>query len=336
VGRSNIITFDYELFLGEESGLAYDCIIEPTNKILELFKKEKVKGVFFVDTIYLLRLQEAASTYKLAKIDYDAICKQLLNLANHQQYIYPHLHPHWLDAHYNADTNTWSLTDTSKYRVESLKDETVELLFSQSIQLLYSITGLSNNQIDGYRAGGWSIQPFSKFRKSFLQNGIKYEMSVIPGKHIQSDTLQYDFENAPNKVKYHFEEDVCIEAENGSFTQIPISGYFINKFFLRLNHYYISIKSRIYKTKFKGSTVRTTVTSQKDIYDKQFSRRFVAQFEQLNFIKFVALVFAYTKTKFLHTVSHPKLMTKWDFFYLRLFLFYTKILGSPNTDFKQL
>lgn len=52
-----VITFDYELFLGVDSGTAEKCIIKPVNYILEEFEKYNGKGIFFVDATYLLTLK---------------------------------------------------------------------------------------------------------------------------------------------------------------------------------------------------------------------------------------------------------------------------------------
>jgi hypothetical protein len=52
-----VITFDYELFLGVDSGTAEKCIFKPVNYILEAFEKYNGKGIFFVDTTYLLTLK---------------------------------------------------------------------------------------------------------------------------------------------------------------------------------------------------------------------------------------------------------------------------------------
>lgn len=334
--RSNIFTFDYELFLGEKSGTVNDCIIHPTKKLLEILKRYNVNGVFFIDTIYLIRLKEISKINNNAKIDYDNICNQLKELSNSNQYIFPHLHPHWLDASYQQQTNTWSLTNTSKYRVEVLEDEIIDQLFNDSINLLATITGTNKNEIDGYRAGGWSIQPFIKFKQPFIKHNIQYEFSAIPGKSISSDTLVYNFETAPTKNKYHFEDDICTEVEKGAFIQIPISAYSLNKLFIKLGAYYNMLKNKIFKIQYKGSTVKTILYNSKDIYETKSLKRFVAQFEQLNFLKFIAMLFLYKKSNFLHTVSHPKLMTNWDLFYLKTFLFIDKLTGKANTDFRKI
>ncbi len=49
-----LITFDYELFLGEKSGTVQQCLIDPTDKLLDLLGKYAFKALFFIDTVYIL------------------------------------------------------------------------------------------------------------------------------------------------------------------------------------------------------------------------------------------------------------------------------------------
>lgn len=73
-----LITFDYELFLGERSGSAQECLISPTDIIMESLKKFDLKAYFFVDTVYILKLKEEALKHSLAKADLDRITTQLI------------------------------------------------------------------------------------------------------------------------------------------------------------------------------------------------------------------------------------------------------------------
>ena len=45
-----ILSFDYELFLGNRSGTLNKGLVEPTKKLLGLLKEAGFKGIFFVDT----------------------------------------------------------------------------------------------------------------------------------------------------------------------------------------------------------------------------------------------------------------------------------------------
>ena len=41
------ISFDYELFFGNASGSAQKCILEPTQKLIDIATKHKVPFIFF-------------------------------------------------------------------------------------------------------------------------------------------------------------------------------------------------------------------------------------------------------------------------------------------------
>ena len=50
--KSILLTFDYELFLGPSSGTAQNCIITPTEKILEVLANTKSKAIFFFSNYF--------------------------------------------------------------------------------------------------------------------------------------------------------------------------------------------------------------------------------------------------------------------------------------------
>ena len=52
------ITLDYELFFGPDSGTVENCIIEPTEQLLNIVDPLGVKFVCFVDSGYLLALEK--------------------------------------------------------------------------------------------------------------------------------------------------------------------------------------------------------------------------------------------------------------------------------------
>ena len=60
--KNLLITFDYELFLGRRSGRPLDCILQPTQLLLDKLKLYGAKAVFFVDATYLCRLKEQGKT----------------------------------------------------------------------------------------------------------------------------------------------------------------------------------------------------------------------------------------------------------------------------------
>jgi hypothetical protein len=333
-----LFTFDYELFLGERSGTVQDCMIQPTNRLLSLFKKYNYKALFFVDTVYLLRLKQEAIVHPKAATDLQNIQFQLTEAVKAGHEIHPHIHAHWLDAVYNVDSNDWSLTDTKYYRFAALSVDKQTELFDNSVALIREIiqNAGSKQPVDAYRAGGWSIQPFTAFLPFFKKHGFKHEFSVIPGKYHVSDAHTYDFRNAPVKDTYHFEDDVNKEQPNGSFKEWCISTVSFNNktrwIYFKINSLY---KRLAKKSVYKGRGVKATTAEQGDTYVPQGGMRYVASFEQLN----PYMVWRYTSliknTGYFQFISHPKLIFESDFTMLKSLLARINNIKNIETDFRK-
>src|SRR5689334_22752168 len=110
-----LITFDYELFLGNRSGNVDDCMIEPTRKLMAVMKKYGVRDVFFVDTTFLLRLRSMADTIRICAVDFRNVAGQLCDLVEDGHCVYPRIHPHSLDATNHEPRHQWSLKNTNNY-----------------------------------------------------------------------------------------------------------------------------------------------------------------------------------------------------------------------------
>ncbi|HVA99380.1 MAG TPA: hypothetical protein VNG53_10840, partial [Bacteroidia bacterium] len=229
--KTILFTFDYELFLGERSGTVDKCLIEPTNRLLEILEQYNFKAIFFVDTTYLIRLSEVSKNNEKAFCDFEKIKMQLRKIAEKKHEIFPHIHPHWLDAVYLEEINQWQLKKNDKYRFSSLVVEDKEMLFEKSFFILNEILQQINIgfKIDSYRAGGWCIQPFSDFIPYFEKHKIINEFSVLRGVSNFNDVQYFDFEITPKKNIYRFKDDICIEDSNGKYVQYSISTIKINK-----------------------------------------------------------------------------------------------------------
>lgn len=231
-----VLTFDYELFLGASSGTAQKSIIEPTNAVIKLLKKYNAKAIFFVDTTYLLALK------RFNHADLDKILKQLQELVLIGSSIELHLHPQWIDAVPKDDL--WEFSSFEHYRLHSLEDKEIIKIFKESKEFLTSLVGVEPR---AFRAGGWSITPFSPLKKAFIDNDIKIDMSVLSG--FSQDELPmhyYNFLNVPQKSFYKFENDVTIESENGSFLEIPVTTFDMHGIDLAINNFINKIKREKY------------------------------------------------------------------------------------------
>lgn len=334
-----LFTFDYELFLGNRSGTVQECIITPTYKLLSLLNQYQFKGVFFVDTTYLLSLKTVAELYLKAKEDQAAIYEQLRNLIQQGHYVFPHVHAHWLDAEYLPDENEWSLKELRYYQFSALDQERQTKLFGESVQLIQSIADsvVKNYQIDSYRAGGWSIQPFLSFKPHFLKHGIHHEWSVLPGKYVTSTAHSFDFRKVPTEQPtYHFNDDVCKSEKNGSFKEWTISTLSLSRFEKWMNFKVNGLIQRlIKKEKPKGSTVSSKIKEEGDIYCERNGLRLIASFEGLNPYNLIKYLARIKRATYFHFISHPKLITGTEFRMMNILFRSLSKQKDLETDFRK-
>jgi hypothetical protein len=333
-----LITFDYELFLGERSGTVQNCLINPTNNLLACLDEHAFKAVFFIDTVYILRLMEMAADHHRAKADLEAITNQLVQIVKKGHEVHPHIHPHWMDAIYDPKVNEWNLSEKRFYTFASISEENRAKLFGNTVAFIKSILELANRiqPIDCYRAGGWSIQPFLNFKPFFIQHGIKNEWSIIPGKYQFSDAHSFDFRKAPvqNPI-YRFQEDPCLEDRDGQFQEMTISSLSLNRFEKWFDFKISGILSRLGKRPpFMGKGVSSVIKDEGDSYCNGKQKRIVASFEGLNPFTLRKYFLAIRKADYFHFISHPKLITPYEFKMIdKLFKILKKINGI-KTDFR--
>lgn len=333
--KNILFTFDYELFLGTTSGIVQKCLIEPTHLILKILEKYNIQhAVFFVDTTYLLRLKRENN--ESCKKDYSLIVNQINKMVNSGHYVFPHIHPHWLDAVYNSEINQWHLNDYSKYRFHNVAAQEREEVFKESIYLLKSIISSPNYSPNGYRAGGWSIQPFIDFKDLFLEFNIKYEFSVVKGFKNISKAQYFDFSLCPQKSIYNFEDDPCVEKENGTFTEYTISSLIINTRLYWLSKVW---NKYLWKTNQRsmgdGAGIvikdKSSVKNKTDLLGAE-NREMVA-IELLTKVKLTYYKKFLKKNDYMHFISHPKMFSNHNLKIVEAFLKFACKEYTLQTDF---
>ena len=312
-----LFTFDYELFLGERSGHVEDCMIEPTEKLINVFDKYGVKAIFFVDTTYLWRLKEKAATYEKCAADFKVVAEQLQRLIKKKHYVFPHIHPHWKDAIYDPQTNQWSLKDVTHYRFHSLSASERAGIFKSSMDVLKEIINPVNDSylINSFRAGGWCLQPFTDFKPFFELHGIKYDFSVLPSVYQLSSVQFFDFSASPVKPFYHFEDDVVSEKKDGPFVELTSSIIYIPSYMQFFNKLHLQYLLRVKKdhTYFRGSGqlpvhidgIQPEAGKGISILDYNYQP---ASLETLNAVKMPAYLKHFRENDYLQFVSHPKML----------------------------
>ena len=218
------ITLDYELFFGN-SGSPEKCIIEPTNKLIEIANKHNFKCVFFVDSGYLIKLKQYKEKFPKLEKDYNLVVDQIKSLSDEGHDIQLHIHPHWEDTIYKNDKWEFNL---SRYRLDAFSETEIDDIFKKYINVLEEIT---QKKVNTYRAGGWCIQPFDKLRKAFINNNIKIDSTVFYKGQNLTKTQWFNFKEAKKNDFWKFSNDPCLEDIDGEFIELPIASTKVSPFF---------------------------------------------------------------------------------------------------------
>lgn len=219
------LTYDYELFFGEQTGTVEKCILEPTNHLRDLAKRSGVKLIFFIDVGYLKKLNEYKNDFPKVKREYDLVTEQIRMLIAEGHDCQLHIHPHWEDTVHTGEN--WKM-NTSRYKLTDFSDEDIEKIMLEYQGILAELT---LKPVKIYRAGGWCLQPFSRIFKAFQKAGLKLDSSVFPGGKFTEGNYFYDFTSTPEKSIWKFSDDLCKEDVNGAFVEYPISSFKYSPFF---------------------------------------------------------------------------------------------------------
>lgn len=268
-----IITFDYELFLGPYPGSVEKCLIEPTERYLNLARLLNIKYVFFVDVLFLLKLKELTVLYNNLESTYLSIVMQLKQAALEGHDLQLHLHPQWYYSNYNHDG--WQM-DFTHYALIDCPVHDVEVMISSGCKLIEEICGVRPN---AYRAGGYSFPNSQTILDIFEKEGIKYDSSVLLGCCDEGSFQKYNYSSVKDFKYYTFRENNAIEDKNGIFVECPITCTSFSELYCS-----IKLKLNLYvhreSTKISGDGKGIGVLSKKTLrkrkgLSKLFERRHV-------------------------------------------------------------
>jgi len=312
-----ILTIDYEIFLGKNTGTVQNCMIEPTKKLASVLENDGSKMTVFWDILHYYRLLELENNFKELRKDRILIEEQILDLARKGHDIQLHLHPHWLDAEY-VDCK-WKF-NYDRFKLHSLWNEnnpsdinTIIGCISISKKLIEGLISTVNSsyKTTTFRAGGYLIEPFSEIMNALLKNDIKIDCSVSPNLFYNNRIFSFDFRSYPNSTKYRFESSPKDIEANGSFLEIPITTIripsFYNAFFTLLR----IIKYPQLENEREGSGVGEYYVSRRFVYIKKLISVFLPSLYQLTTDNNYRERFSYILKKapnYSTMILHPKLL----------------------------
>ncbi len=313
------LTFDYELFFGSSSGTLDNCIIKPTQRLIDIAKTHDIPLVFYVDAGYLYQLKKHNHITD-CKNDYDKVSKQLIELQSLGHEIGLHIHPHWEDCFF--ENNKWHI-NTSRYKLFNFSEVEVDDIITKYHQSIIDVTG---NPCKSYRAGGWCVQPFDAIKKALLKNNILVDSSVYyNGLHL-SPAHSYDFTSAKNSDIWKFDNDPCKECVSGQFTEVPTTPDVVSPLFYWNLYFKMKTNPEIYKPVGDGNWL----VDKKRIYKHFYSStNHFACADGFFASRLKSILFNSEKEnrKHLSVLSHPKSLAPYSFDALDEFIKLAKSKG---------
>lgn len=329
--KNILLTFDFELFLGSNSGSVENCLIKPTEELMKIVKKHEFSTVFFVDTLYMSRLKEVAKNNAAAANDYSKIISILQNVIDYGGYVFHHLHPHWIDAIYLENSNEWDVSNKDKFALNNLSNEEIEEVFKISDEIISEIyVGKNKPSFSGFRAGGLYAQPFSGFKNQMTKYNIKLDFSVLKNAKSSGDNGAYGFDYSifPSENIYRFSDDLIVKDDKGDFIEIMMDQFNLDGLNKIMNgiYYRMNFKKPSWKRwgdgRASGNVLKSTVKTSKFSGKESFS------IELLNKIKAKLYLKEVKKNDLIHIISHPKLFSPNN---LEAFEFFIKGVSSKYT-----
>lgn len=333
---SLLITFDYEVFLGSKSGTIQNCLIDPTNRVLSILAKHDFKSIFFVDSLYLCRLQESTSPQNQA--DLKVIFLQLENIVKQGHQIGVHIHPHWLDAKYQENSNNWNGTNKNRFALSCLDDSLRTETIRKSVEILSPYMDMTRPIT--YRAGGFYCQPFNLLTDTFTQYNVLIDFSVM--RDFTSTGYQnryaFDFTNPPKDLIYRFDENPLFPQKSGKFIEVSVNSFRLSGWSRIRNSIYFRMNRNSPKMVRIGDGTGSGnfIAHQGDRdYRRYFRTHQNFAVELLNPVLAHSYNRQLKEEKLIHFVSHPKSFTSIGLEGFDLFC----ILSAkqhPETDYRNI
>jgi hypothetical protein len=224
-----ILTFDYELF-GDGSGDVFTNMINPTNTILNLCHKYRIKTTIFFEVLEYIKLKAEwanGNNMGYAENPVEAIEHQIQQAAKDGHDIQLHIHPQWYSSKYQnvkweLDFSNWRLGAfcvSPDYGVKELISECkseLEKLIRQVVPEFHCMA---------FRAGGYNIMPSHDVYRAMKHAGLKLDSSVYPGGCETGSLSKYDYRNVPVNLDYWWasDADIRIPAENEKeIMEVPV------------------------------------------------------------------------------------------------------------------
>lgn len=205
-----VLTLDYEM-LGSGEGNIIEQTIYPTEKILDLCRKYKIKITIFFEVVEYWKIKEMYESgenmgYKSNPAD--LIEQQIIKAHIEKHDIQLHLHPQWLGSKYVNGTwrlnhKYWRLPMVPSEPGHNCEMNLRELLLRGKNTIENLIKPIdSSYECKILRAGGLNIYPSDRILPIMRDIDLKADSSIFAGGFASSNYSYYDYRSISNLIPY--------------------------------------------------------------------------------------------------------------------------------------
>ncbi len=301
-----LLTFDYELYFGENYFSESKVLFETTIKLLEIAKKHNVKLVFFVDIVSIIGYRN--NNRKEYIKNFKEQIKYIKSMGHDMQM---HFHPHWIDSKYDDNTKKWNHKyDNWSYSnlINNFGLDKANNIFSEAHELFIEVTGYKPI---AFRAGGYSIQPYQKELLDLLMEfNYKFDSSIVPYRKFISDAQVFNFLECENLNYWNCKDSSFLSQGISNIIEIPLlsvkKNLFNNSYFMFLRILNKFSKRIKFKRRGKGATLKP-----KEFKNNSLSFSFdMVSNKDKKLIKFITKQYIkqykHQDIIYLNILSHPK------------------------------
>lgn len=193
------MSFDYELFFGDNYGTYDEILFEPTKKLLNLLEINDISATFFADVC------SVPVSVKFNQLDYvEKFGNQLRDMMAQGQDVQLHIHSHWFNSKFEGGRWKFSQRGYRIHDYDLTKGKEAEKIIKNGIEYLNDVLKKENDSYKciAFRAGGFSLQPHKKVIQLLYRNGIRIDSSIAPQLMVNGDAHFYNYRHALQHVNW--------------------------------------------------------------------------------------------------------------------------------------
>jgi hypothetical protein len=207
-----IFTLDYEIF-GDGTGALQDLVYEPTQRLVEIFRRHDARFVVFVEAAELEKIEAFGTDGAIGRVQ-----QQVRDLYHEGFEIGLHLHPQWCNAKFIK--GSWIL-DYDEYNLCILPRTRIAEIVRTALDYLRYVVDDKQFSPLSFRAGNWLFQPTKDAASVLLENGIRVDSSVFKGGLQHHYNLDYR-QSLHHPHFWRFKDDVTHPDPFGPWIELPI------------------------------------------------------------------------------------------------------------------